>query len=296
MSAINGALCCGCRPPTTINNNPTNARTTMEGGKVMFENDTYKISANDDNNVIIFNKKTGEEYNIWGDPHVNIDGKHSFDFWGTTTFNLDDGTKVTIDTTPWNGDQNATVASKVTITNGDYGVQISGVDSNTRGDLKFNETTANGWLMDAMVKDGNSIYENPVGKGFVAMDDCGHIRSVDQQYINETDLTKGGALKDKYADAFKDLASLISISIISSFMNNLLQGLQGGQGGQNNDGNAPAPRPEPDRGIWLGGTPPWVFDEAGNGLDGRPVMDNDFILMMTRDVDQIADLRAAFNR
>ena len=99
-------------PNYSLNNNPTNARTSMQNGKVMFENDNYKITANDDNNVIIFNKKTGEEYNIWGDPHVNIDGKHSFDFWGKTTFNLDDGTKVTIDTTPWNGNQNATVASK----------------------------------------------------------------------------------------------------------------------------------------------------------------------------------------
>lgn len=223
MSAINGILPGGCYRPDMISN-PTNARTGMQGGKVMFENDNYKISANDDNNVIIHSKKTGEEYNIWGDPHVNIDGKHSFDFWGTTTFNLDDGTKVTIDTTPWKGDQNATVASKVTITNGDYGVQITGVDSNTKGDLKFNETKANGWLMDAMVDDGNTIYENPVGKGFVAIDDHGHIRNVDQKCINETDLLKGGALKDKYADAFKMLSSLMSISFFSGFMQGLVIG------------------------------------------------------------------------
>lgn len=261
-------------PNYSLNNNPTNARTSMQDGKVMFENDNYRITANDDNNVIIFNKKTGEEYNIWGDPHVNIDGKHSFDFWGKTTFNLDDGTKVTIDTTPWNGNQNATVASKVTITNGDYGVQITGVDSNTRGDLKFNETKANGWLMDAMVDDGNVIYENPVGKGFVAVDDRGHIRTVDQQYINETDLMKGGALKDQFAEAFKRLSSLISISFFGGFLSGLAQGLQDGLAG---DKDKPATRPQP----------------MGNNV-AQP--DFGFALIMTRDLAQIADLRAAFNR
>jgi len=261
-------------PNYSLNNNPTNARTSMQDGKVMFENDNYKITANDDNNVIIFNKKTGEEYNIWGDPHVNIDGKHSFDFWGKTTFNLDDGTKVTIDTTPWNGNQNATVASKVTITNGDYGVQITGVDSNTRGDLKFNETKANGWLMDAMVDDGNVIYENPVGKGFVAVDDRGHIRTVDQQYINETDLMKGGALKDQFAEAFKRLSSLISISFFGGFLSGLAQGLQDGLAG---DKDKPATRPQ----------------SMGNNV-AQP--DFGFALIMTRDLAQIADLRAAFNR
>jgi hypothetical protein len=293
MSAINSIPTCGCRPPVDINNNPTHARTTMEGGKAMFENDTYKISANDDNNVVIFNKKTGEEYNIWGDPHVKVDGKQSFDFWGTTTFNLDDGTKVTIDTTPWNGNQNATLASQVTITNGDYGVQISGVDSNIKGDLKYNETTANGWLMDAMVNDGNAIYENPVGKGFVAVDDCGHVRTVDQQYINETDLTKGGALQDKHIDAFKELASLISISIIGYFMREFMPAPQDGS---NAGSNERMPMPETDYGFWPGGTPPWIFDEAGLGRDGRPVRGDNFMLMMTRDINQIADLQAAFNR
>lgn len=269
-------------PNYSLNNNPTNARTSMQNGKVMFENDNYKISANDDNNVIIHNKKTGEEYNIWGDPHVNIDGKHSFDFWGTTTFNLDDGTKVTIDTTPWNGNQNATVASKVTISNGDYGVQISGVDSNIKGDLKFNETKANGWLMDAMVDDGNVIYENPVGKGFVAVDDSGHIRTVDQKYINETDLLKGGALKDQFADAFKQLASLISISFFGGFLSGLAQGLQDGLAG---DKDKPAARPllpgNPNSGAL---NPQLLQPELG------------FALIMTRDLNQITDLRAAFSR
>jgi hypothetical protein len=173
--------------PTNASN-PTNASTSMQGGKAVFENDNYRITAGDNNEVHIFNKKTGEDYKIWGDPHVNIDGKHEFDFWGTTTFALEDGTKVTIETTPWNGNQNATVASTVNITNGDYGVQITGVDTNKVGDLKINEAKGWGEVLDWTHDDGNVLQENPGGKGFLAVDAQGKIHKVDQTYINKTDL------------------------------------------------------------------------------------------------------------
>src|SRR3546814_15880083 len=78
---------------------PGTSRTS--DGKVQFENDNYRIAADDNNEVTLFNKQTGESYRIWGDPHVEIDGKHAFDFWGNTTFVLDDGTRVSIATTPW---------------------------------------------------------------------------------------------------------------------------------------------------------------------------------------------------
>lgn len=82
-------------------------------GKVQFENENYRITADDNNEVVIHNKATGENYRIWGDPHVEVDGRHAFDFWGRTTFVLDDGTRVTIATTPWaegnNGDRKSVV-------------------------------------------------------------------------------------------------------------------------------------------------------------------------------------------
>lgn len=209
--------------------NPTNASTQMVGGKVQFENDNYRITAGDDNSVNIFNKNTGETYHVWGDPHVNIDGKHSFDFWGTTTFQLDDGTKVTINTTPWNNDPSQTLSSKVTITNGDYGVQITGVDTNTKGDLAFEEAAGLGQLADWAVADGNTIHENPNGRGFLGMDARGQLRAVDQQYINETDLAKGGAaMAQRAADAFRQMAGLLAISFVGSFLQGLAQGLDSG--------------------------------------------------------------------
>lgn len=261
----------------TAPSNPTHASTRMENGRAVFENDSYKIDMGDDNTVHIHNKKTGEDYLVHGDPHVNVDGQHAFDFWGTTSFNLDDGTKLTINTT--DAGNGMTLASKVTITNGDYGVQVSGVDTKTRGDLKFNETTANGWLMDAQVDDGNQLYENPTGKGFVAVDDNGHVREVNQQYINETDLQKGGALKNKYAEAFKQLSSLLSISFFSGFMQGFTQGLQQSL---NTPQDKPIHRPRPDVHIMQPQTQQTEFAA--------------FALIMTRDLGQIADLRAAFNR
>ena len=219
-------------PPAS---NPTHASTQMVGGKVQFENDNYRITAGDDNSVDIFNKKTGETYHVWGDPHVNVDGKHSFDFWGTTTFQLDDGTKVTIDTTPWNNDPSQTLSSKVTITNGDYGVQITGVDTNTTGDLAFEEAAGLGQLADWAVADGNTIHENPNGSGFLGMDASGRLRAVDQKYINETDLAKGGAaMAQRAADAFRQMAGLLAISFVGSFLQGLAQGLDSG-------GDRPAP-------------------------------------------------------
>jgi len=205
--------------------NPTNASTSMVGGKAVFENDNYRITAGDNNEVHIFNKKTGEDYKIWGDPHVNIDGKHEFDFWGTTTFALEDGTKVTIETTPWNRDQSMTLASTVNITNGDYGVQIKGVDTNNVGDLQINEAKGWGETLDWTHDDGNVLQENPAGKGFLAVDAQGNIQKVDQNYINKTDLKLNAAAKpsvdeatqQRAADFVKDLFSMFSGLLSASF-------------------------------------------------------------------------------
>jgi hypothetical protein len=197
--------------------NPTNASTSMQGGKVAFENDNYRITMGDDNTVNIFNKNTGESYLAWGDPHMAVDGEQAFDFWGTTTLALDDGTKVTIETTPWVGNPEMTLSSKVTITSGDYAVQVSGIDSNKVGDLTFEEGKGWGGLTDLMVSDGNVIYENPFGKGFLGLEG-GQIQKVDQSYINKTDLSKSANLQARAMDAFAQMAGLMSLGFAGSFL------------------------------------------------------------------------------
>jgi hypothetical protein len=209
--------------------NPTHASTSMQGGKAVFENDNFRITAHENNSsVTINNKKTGESYEISGDPHVFVDGKHAFDFYGKTTFKLEDGTKVTIDTTPYNEDTSQTLSSKVTITNGDYGVRISGVDQNNLGDMKIDEAKGYGEVLDVLESDGNTLQENPTGNGFLAVNKDGDIKPVDQKHIDQTDLKKGGAaLVDKQKEAFNQLRDLISIAF-----QGLLSAL--GQGGNGN--------------------------------------------------------------
>ncbi len=254
----------GCVPPPCGDRtNPSHASTSMQGGKAVFENDNYRIAMGDDNSVKIHNKHTGETYEAWGDPHMKVDGQQAFDFWGTTTLALEDGTKVTIETTPFAQNNAMTLSSQVTITNGDYGVRVGGIDTNKVGDLKIDEAAGWGGVLDAVTKDGNTLHENPVGQGFVAIDDNGRLRKVDQQYINETDLKKGGAdkLVDRYRDAFSQLRGLLSIAFVGGFLSGFAQG-------QASAADAGGRAPDRARGrdhehrAGTNGTPRWACGEA----------------------------------
>jgi hypothetical protein len=116
--------------------------------------------------ISIINDKTGERTRIWGDPHVEIDGKQAYDFWGTTTFTLENGTKITINTEQWGGNPNAYVASQVVVTKGSNALVIDGVSQNKLGDLKM--TLSNdGRAIDAAHRDGFTLNENECGSGWM---------------------------------------------------------------------------------------------------------------------------------
>ena len=203
-------------------------------GNVLFENENYTIKVTDRGEIITNNKNTGETYRVWGDPHVQIDGKHAFDFWGTTTFVLDDGTKITMQTTPWAGNEDMTVASKVTITDGDFGVHITGVDPNEVGDLSMVEV--NGDLADLVIRDGNTIYENPFGSGFLGAQ-RGEIVQVDQDYINGTDEQVLGEFTEPFADMLNNNAGLMAISFVGAFLSGFSAGQEINEAAQNSVGN-----------------------------------------------------------
>jgi len=287
MNAINATNATALAPAVGNSvdpSNPTNASTSMQGGQAVFENINYRIAADDNNTVTISNKHTGETYQAWGDPHMKIDGEQAFDFWGTTTFKLEDGTKVTIETTPVPSNPEVTLSSKVTITNGDYGVKITGVDSNQTGDLKIDDARGYGRVLDAVVRDGNMLNENAAGKGFVAIDRDGNVRAVDQNYIDQTDLKKTGALQDRFKDAFAKLSSLFQIAFQGTFLSSL------SQTPANDESRPVSPLPavsvpRDDGRTWLGGTPPSVFDERiggpNPGLAPRP-LDSEMSLTLAR--------------
>ncbi|HVJ02069.1 MAG TPA: DUF1521 domain-containing protein [Sphingomonas sp.] len=125
--------------------------------------DGYRLEIDERNSeMTIFNEKTGQRTRVWGDPHVEVNGKHQFDFYGTTTFELENGTKLTINTEPWGANPNAYVASQVVITRGDNAVVIDGISQNQLGDLSISVST-NGYALDAEHRDGFTVHEDAAG-------------------------------------------------------------------------------------------------------------------------------------
>ena len=141
--------------------------TTGANGRASIDlGDGYSMQLNENNSEItIRNAETGETTRIWGDPHVDVDGKRAFDFWGTTTFTLENGTKVTIDTEQWGGNPDAYVASQVTITKGDQAIVVDGISQNEIGDLSIS-MSQNGRAIDAATRDGFVLEENASGSGW----------------------------------------------------------------------------------------------------------------------------------
>lgn len=128
--------------------------------------DGYKLDINEKNSeMTIINEKTGEKTKIWGDPHVDVDGKRAFDFWGTTTFTLENGTKLTINTEQFKGNPNMYVASQVLITKGDNAIVVDGISQNKLGDLSVTMSN-NGKEIDAANRDGWTLHENANGSGW----------------------------------------------------------------------------------------------------------------------------------
>jgi hypothetical protein len=163
-------VACGCAPalPTIVPPGwqlPEPAAqwtaTTGPNGRGSIDlGDGYRLELNEHNSEIkVFNSNTGEETRIWGDPHVEQNGRHAFDFWGTTTFTLENGTKITINTEMWNGNPNAYVASQLVITNGNNAITVDGISQNQIGDLSIT-MGQNGRALDAAHRDGYTLHEN----------------------------------------------------------------------------------------------------------------------------------------
>jgi hypothetical protein len=128
--------------------------------------DGYTLQLDERNSEItIRNADTGETTRIWGDPHVEVDGQHVYDFWGTTTFTLENGTKITIGTEPFGSNPDAYVASKLTITKGDQAIVVDGISQNQLGDLSVSMSN-DGRALDVATRDGFVLNENASGSGW----------------------------------------------------------------------------------------------------------------------------------
>ena len=140
---------------------------TGEQGKASIDlGDGYSLQLNERNSeMTITNANTGETTRIWGDPHVDVNGKHVYDFWGTTTFTLGNGTKITINTEQGQGNPNVYFASSVAITKGDQAIEVTGLSQQKLGDLEITMGD-NGRALDRANADGFVLHENDSGAGW----------------------------------------------------------------------------------------------------------------------------------
>lgn len=152
-----GAMVAGLFQPAPAQQ-PFTASMPGEGKAEIDIGDGYTLSINEASSEIIVRDADGNATRVWGDPHVSYNGEHIGDFWGTTTFQLENGTKITIntETSKWN---NMTYAEQVVVTKGDQAIVIDGVSEQTKGDFSVT-LGGNGYALDAAHDDGFVIHEN----------------------------------------------------------------------------------------------------------------------------------------
>jgi len=211
----------GSSIPTVLTLNTGAVRPTTvraADGRIRFENGRYRINVGERGEIGIFNKETQEAYSISGEAEVTVDEEETFQFWGRTSFVLDDDTKLTIETSPQGDDVLTVSTSDLTITYGDYGVHISGLDEDVSGSLQFSETENFGALMDVVVRDGNTIAENSDGVGFVSTNDDGEMTPVDQELIDQTDEMMADELAKHLTRLLGYVSGIQTIRFTGSFL------------------------------------------------------------------------------
>jgi Domain of Unknown Function (DUF1521) len=178
-----GTMPTGCFPTNPVIPEPKanwTVQTTGQSTANIDLGDGYKLQIDErSSEMTILNTATGQSTRIWGDPHVDVNGQRKFDFWGTTTFTLANGTKITINTEQWKGNPNAYVASQVVITKGQNAIVVDGISQNKIGDLSISMSN-NGYAVDAAHRDGFTIHEG----GGSWQTECG--RTVTQAEANVT--------------------------------------------------------------------------------------------------------------
>jgi hypothetical protein len=187
-----GMLAQGAAPSQLQQSAGFTAQVTGQNTAKVDLGDGYHLQIDERNSeMTIVNDKTGQSTRVWGDPHVDVNGQHKFDFYGTTTFTLANGTKITINTEQGKGNPNVYFASQVVVTKGSNAVVIDGISQQTMGDLAVTVSN-NGFALDAANRDGFTVLEN--GKGWET--ELG--QDVTQA---QADITRPGALYGPGSDA-----------------------------------------------------------------------------------------------
>ena len=135
-----GSSGCPSGEPFKVNGN------TVDTGR-------YCITASNEESgrLEVTDKQTGKKFKVWGDPHIETGDGDKTDFYKkAATFELPDGTKITVD--PTNG-EGKTFIEKVAITRGDQAAEMTGF----RGDLKTELKSGQGQALDQQYEDGTVL-------------------------------------------------------------------------------------------------------------------------------------------
>ena len=182
--------------------------TAVAIGNVVFDlSDGYSLSIDElQSAVFVANASTGEWILVWGAAQIALDGADAARFWGTTSVELANGTKITMETAV-----DAMIADlfrldKLTVTREDRAMVITGIAETMLGDLAVVQSFE-GDAIDAATRDGLTIVSDLTGSW---SDEYGN--SVDQTVLDDT------AVGGLYGPG-KDTLSLSEISeAISSFV------------------------------------------------------------------------------
>lgn len=144
------------------------ASTGADGQASIDLGDGYSLQLDENSSsATITDANTGQTTQIWGDPHVVVNGQHQFDFYGTTTFTLPNGTKITVNTQQSQSNPDVYYAESLTITKGSQGMTVTGLSEQTKGDLSIT-MGQDGYALDNETADGYVLDEKTDGSGWTS--------------------------------------------------------------------------------------------------------------------------------
>jgi hypothetical protein len=194
--------------------------------------------------IVIRNLTSNEATRIWGE-NVSADIPDlPLQFWGTSSFELLDGTKVTIETKPLAANKDIYTLDKVTVTNDHRAVILTGIDSDTFGDVKIEQSIL-GRNIEEDTRDGFTLVENDGGKGWNNEDPGTAITQTD---LNET------AIGERFAPgsveiSLGELRVVVSRFLVATLTSSIFASVRANQLSETNqrprsddDGNAQSRR------------------------------------------------------
>ena len=142
-----------------VERKPIQSNITVRDGKI--DTGRYEVEVKDDQ-VWIRDRHTNTWVKLWGDPHGETSDGDKFQFHENCTFDLPDGTKISIKTTPKGADGIAFIDS-VAVMNGKQGIEVNGVHDGQSG-VQMGQLTNDVAALDAKYADGTVLTVGPQGQ------------------------------------------------------------------------------------------------------------------------------------